>query len=175
MKKTHALFMRSIVKQFFHTVLVSRRRIGRCEIINLWLLSQSILSRHVTPHCISYTLVTLYVSLSHHTLVTLYVSHQDEKYYVTSTTPPPPPKSAGLSLTANLFIVTPPPLGSNVHMYIFLRASLVEGNNFRLPFWVNSSPHVTCKPKLRIIQIRNAKHEKVTKPRIEGKKQSSSK
>lgn len=171
MKKTHALFMRSIVKQFFHTVLVSRRRIGRCEIINLWLLSQSILSRHVTPHCISYTLVTLYVSLSHHTLVTLYVSDQDEKYYVTSSTP----KSAGLSLTANLFIVTPPPLGSNVHVYIFLRASLVGGNNFRLPFWVHSSPHVTCKPKLRIIQIRNTKHEKVTKSRIEGKKQSSSK
>ena len=141
MKKTHALFMRSIVKQFFHTVLVSRRRIGRCEIINLWLLSQSILSRHVTPHCISYTLVTLYVSLSHHTLVTLYVSHQDEKYYVTSLNPPPP-KPAGLSRTANLFIVTPPPLGSNVHVYTFLRASLVEGNNFRLPFWVHSSPHI---------------------------------
>ena len=133
MKKTHALFMRSIVKQFFHTVLVSRRRIGRCEIINLS-QPQSILSRHVTPHRISYTLVTLYVSLSHHTLVTLYVSHQDEKYYVTSSTPPPPPEPAGLSLTANLFIVTPPPLGSNVHVYIFLRASLVGGNNFRLPF-----------------------------------------
>lgn len=174
MKKTHVLFMRSIVKQFFHTVLFQDEELVDAK------LSTSDYCRRVSchgmsHHIASHILLSRYMSHSHIILLSRYMYHIKTRNTTLLPQPPPPPKSAGLSLTANLFIVTPPPLGSNVHVYIFLRASLVEGNNFRLPFWVNSSPHVTCKPKLRIIQIRNAKHEKVTKPRIEGKKQSSSK
>lgn len=134
-------------------------------------------SCHGMSHYIaSHILLSRYMSHSHIILLSRYMYHiKTRNTTLLPQPPPPPPKPAGLSLTANLFIVTPPPLGSNVHVYIFLRASLVGGNNFGLPFWVHSSPHVTCKPKLRIIQIRNTKHEKVTKPRIEGKKQSSSK
>ena len=129
---------------------------------------------HTTLHLI-YSCHVICLTLTSYSCHVICITSRREilRYFLNP--PPPPPEPAGLSLTANLFIVTPPPLGSNVHVYIFLRASLVGGNNFGLPFWVHSSPHVTCKPKLRIIQIRNTKHEKVTKPRIEGKKQSSSK
>ena len=124
MKKTHALFMRSIVKQFFHTVLFQDEELVDAK------LSTSDYCRRVSchgmsHHIASHILLSRYMSHSHIILLSRYM------YHIST---PPPPKSAGLSLTANLFIVTPPPLGSNVHVYIFLRASLVEGNNFRLPF-----------------------------------------
>ena len=133
MKKTHALFMRSIVKQFFHTVLFQDEELVDAK------LSTSDYCRRVSchgmsHHIASHILLSRYMSHSHIILLSRYMYHIKTRNTTLLPQPPPPPKSAGLSLTANLFIVTPPPLGSNVHMYIFLRASLVEGNNFRLPF-----------------------------------------
>lgn len=132
MKKTHVLFMRSIVKQFFHTVLFQDEELVDAK------LSTSDYCRRVSchgmsHHIASHILLSRYMSHSHIILLSRYMYHIKTRN-TTLLPQPPPPKSAGLSLTANLFIVTPPPLGSNVHMYIFLRASLVEGNNFRLPF-----------------------------------------
>lgn len=134
MKKTHALFMRSIVKQFFHTVLFQDEELVDAK------LSTSDYCRRVSchgmsHHIASHILLSRYMSHSHIILLSRYMYHiKTRNTTLLPQPPPPPPKSAGLSLTANLFIVTPPPLGSNVHVYIFLRASLVEGNNFRLPF-----------------------------------------
>lgn len=141
MKKTHALFMRSIVKQFFHTVLFQDEELVDAK------LSTSDYCRRVSchgmsHHIASHILLSRYMSHSHIILLSRYMYHIKTRNTTLLPQPPPPPKSAGLSLTANLFIVTPPPLGSNVHVYIFLRASLVGGNNFGLPFWVHSSPHI---------------------------------
>ena len=123
MKKTHALFMRSIVKQFFHTVLVSRRRIGRCEIFNLESSSSDYCRSVSCQHCTSYTLVMLYVSLS----------HQDEKYYVTSSTPPSLHPTAIWIEPYRQFVhchLAPPPPPASVLMstctYFFVRHKLEE-------------------------------------------------
>lgn len=129
MKKTHALFKRSIVKQFFHTVLVSRRRIGRCEIFNLESSS--------SDYCRSVSCQGMSHHIAPHILFSCYTSHSHIKTRNTTLHLQPPTlatsqQPSGLSLTANLFIVTshPPPPPASVLMstctYFFVRHKLEE-------------------------------------------------
>lgn len=121
MKKTHALFMRSIVKQFFHTVLVSRRRIGRCEIFNLESSSSDYcrsvscqgMSHHIAPHI----LLSCYTSHSHIKTrnTTLHLQPppryiptaiwiQPYRQFVHCHLAPPPPASVLMSTCTYLFV-----------------------------------------------------------------------
>ena len=88
MKKTHALFMRSIVKQFFHTVLVSRRRIGRCEIFNLESSS--------SDYCRSVSCQGMSHHIAPHILLSCYVHCH--------LAPPPPPASVLMSTCTYFFV-----------------------------------------------------------------------
>ena len=128
MKKTHALFKRSIVKQFFHTVLVSRRRIGRCEIFNLESSS--------SDYCRSVSCQGMSHHIAPHILFSCYTSHSHIKTRNTTLHLQPPTlatsqQPSGLSLTANLFIVTshtPPPASvlMSTCTYFFVRHKLEE-------------------------------------------------
>lgn len=85
MKKTHTLYMRSIVKQFFHTVLVSRRRIGRCEIFNLGSSS--------SDYCRSVSCQGMSHHIAPHMLLSCYTSHSHIKTRITTLhLQPPPPR-----------------------------------------------------------------------------------
>ena len=165
--------MRSIGKQFSHTVRFQHEELvdaksSTSKILPLVIVAVYLLTacHGMSRHIASQILLSRYMSYSHIILLSRYIYHikmRNTTLLLQPPTPSPSQRPSRSSLTANLFIITPPPppsslFGSNVHVYIFLRASKVEGNNFRLSFWVHSSPLVTRKPKLRIIQTRNAKH-----------------
>ena len=162
--------MRSIGKQFSHTVRFQHGELvdaksSTSKILPLVIVAVYLVTacHGMSRHIASQILLSRYMSYSHIILLSRYMYHikmRNTTLLLQPPTPSPSQRPSRSSLTANLFIITPPSslFGSNVHMYIFLRASKVEGNNFRLSFWVHSSPLVTRKPKLRIIQTRNAKH-----------------
>ena len=132
MKKTHALFMRSMnsfIPFWFQDEELVDAKLSTSD------YCRRVSCHGMSHHIASHILLSRYMSHSHIILLSRYMYHiKTRNTTLLPQPPPPPPEPAGLSLTANLFIVTPPPLGSNVHVYIFLRASLVGGNNFGLPF-----------------------------------------
>ena len=159
--------MRSIGKQFSHTVRFQHEELVDAKSSTSKILPLVIVAVYLVTACHA----TLDLKYSCHVICLTLTSYSCHVISITSRweilryffNPPPPLHPNGLldRVLPPICSLSLPPsslFGSNVHVYIFLRASKVEGNNFRLSFWVHSSPLVTRKPKLWIIQTRNAKH-----------------
>ena len=130
-EKTRALYMRSIGKQFSHTVrfqheeLVdaksSTSKILPLVIVAVYLVTACHgMSRHIGPQIflsryMSYShiiLLSRYMSYSHIILLSRYIYHikmRNTTLLLQPPTPSPSQRPSRSSLTANLFIITPPP------------------------------------------------------------------
>ena len=90
MKKTHALFMRSIVKQFFHTVLFQDE-----ELVDAKLSTSDYCRRAschgMSHHIASHILLSRYMSHSHIILLSRYMYQIKTRNTTLLPQPPPPP------------------------------------------------------------------------------------
>ena len=151
--------MRSIGKQFSHTVRFQHEELvdaksSTSKILPLVIVAVYLVTacHGMSRHIGSQILLSRYMSYSHIILLSRYMYHikmRNTTLLLQPPTPSPSQRPSRSSPPICSLSLPPPPsslFGSNVQVYIFLRASKVEGNNFRLSFWVHSLPLVTRKP-----------------------------